>query len=569
MERIQGIDWSAGLRGPAAPHGAMATKGTAFVGQGCTTCATAAGPTPARRELAADPGSAAAGAVDWSAGARSRYPVRNQGGLIGDPQEPVAGKAFAWLGDADPFIHENQGVIWPDGTDWWVCYPDLRWGTFEDNNDEFDATVANPGRSTHEFVPLASEAAITALVADEAAYEAAVAAGDVNAMAPQEPFTVRLLLAVSSDGVNWVKTGMVVANHASVPCLAVEDGVLYLFFNILRSGIGSFTSASDDPDHQVDRNGTLGKDERTTPMAVASTTNLVNWAYRLIGDQGKGITYALDSTKADPDTILSGVDPSVVPAHGPDVNDGWYLYFTLWKSTGTGTYMAATGRLSDTISDGAGWKFRNDGDVIFPTPTDYAAGYAAADPTVLWVQSPTFGGYYQYYSGDVTDPLTTLGTNWSAQLASDGITVLSQTKYEQRCGVPSAVTGKVPGLLLSNGVEGAGPYGGHAWYGFVQDRDNGDYIVRLFMDEAGSVTTADPCEAILVVDRDYEHENVKDPAVVKFGDCYVMVYVSGIPLRSKSLRKLDVADTLGIFVPPQINLVGPPPDVIRPRPWWL
>ena len=37
------------------------------------------------------------------------------------------------------------------------------------------------------------------------------------------------------------------------------------------------------------------------------------------------------------------------------------------------------------------------------------------------------------------------------------------------------------------------------------------------------------CTTIVTVDRPYERENIRDAAVVQFGECWVMVYVTSIP----------------------------------------
>lgn len=574
MLRIKPIDWSEAALG--GHHAIVA--GSAQDGATCVACST---PRVGRGQVALQ-------------GSRMRQ-LGN--GIVEESRQGSALRAEARVGPtngahverapmASPALLGPDAVVIERGypgpyTDddvvvlpgWVYCYPAVLWpGALDgtDNEDEFDAVVHNIGRSVHEFVPTPSSKVVV----------------PPNA---QDPATGRLLLAISSDGVTWVKTGLVVANHVGVPCLAVENGILYLFFNIARDGFYSFSSVADSPEEQMDAAGLKGHDLRPTPMAMAYTSDLLHWSYRLIGDHRNGIEYAADPLGPDPEDFLSANDPSVVAAHGTDPNDAWNLYFTLHKSTGYASHMASAGSLWPTVFDGAEWLYRNNGKPVFPTEANVALGDGAEDPTVLWIQSPTYGGYYQYYSGNVTDP-TNLGTNWSARLNADGVTIVSSTTLEQRCGAPDRNTKKVAGLLMANGLEGTAANGDHAWYGFVQDNDDGNYLVRLELDEAGNVLTVDPCAPLMVVDKTYEYEHLKDPAVVKFGGCYVMVYSTSIPSilppeeeeeaeeeaeqPSFTLNAPEIGDI--ISPDPQIHgtrlpvpLFHPPISWQRPiRPWW-
>ncbi len=133
-----------------------------------------------------------------------------------------------------------------------------------------------------------------------------------------EPARSRLLLAVSSDGVHWQKTGLVLANHAAVPAFAIEDGVLYLFFNASANElrlIGPHPPA-------------LGAG--SSPICVAYTTDLVRWTYRVLGHVPGGI--AVNVTELPIGTSTEAHDPCVTPK----AEGGWWLFYTLHWMQATG-----------------------------------------------------------------------------------------------------------------------------------------------------------------------------------------------------------------------------------------
>ena len=102
------------------------------------------------------------------------------------------------------------------------------------------------------------------------------------------------------------------------------------------------------------------------------------------------------------------------------------------------------------------------------------------------------------------------------------------------------------------------------WYGFVTDA-GGNYIIAPLITASGAFAGSNPCQPVLVQDRDYEPVNVKDAAVARFGDCYVMVYVSGIPpLPPGPVRRFAPAGGGVHFGYPGPDVGVHDPDVVLP-----
>jgi hypothetical protein len=394
---------------------------------------------------------------------------------------------------------------------WESCFPALALA-MPGGNESFNARALFPGASAQEFQPTLSPRGLSP-----------------PPLSSVGPGANRLLLAVSPDGRTWTKTGEIVANYADVPALAVEDGVLYLFFNVVRQGCfdASGTALGPDPN------------QRNTPLAVAWTTDLVHWTYRLLGDQGAGLQYTrtFPAAAGSSEYYYQAMDPCVVRAKAPaTAGDHWFLYFTLALDTqGTGpmyaSYIAGAARLSDFQ-----WTQRNNGNQVFPDPT---TTHEAKDPNVLWIDTGGGGGYYQYYAGGEEDPATgyQTGRNWTCSFQADGTTRITTSD--------DVITVPCQGdySMMSNGMDFARPSTGrHGWHAFVND-PSGNYIIATTLDAAGNFvagTDATSCVPLLVRDRSYEQGGVKDATVVRFRGCYVMVYVSGIPTAAYPGRSESV-----------------------------
>ncbi len=415
----------------------------------------------------------------------------------------------------------NAPVLSPaDTVLWGKCFPELarKWAAHAAEGESFDATPTPPVRA-HEIVPERSDIA-------ESRSWTTVEGGVVKY---PEPVAVRLMLAVSWDGVHWTKTGEVIANHGSVPALAVEDGVLYLFFNTSRREIAAAFTAADM--------AAVDPDPRPTPLAVAYTTDLVNWTYRLIGDHGAGITYTISAEHpAAPD--MQALDPSVLRNPNAGSAEAWFLYFTLRESLPAErarTHLATAARLSDFA-----WTHGNAGEPVFPPLHNFKSGDSAEDPSVFWVEE---GGYFQYISGRTDSNPPSI---WSVLLDVDGVTPLNPGLHLPWAGglEDNFVTATCGGLsvALSNPLRDEG--GLIRWFGFTNEAAveaslvsalvpvedlSAAHLIWAPADIEGLDGSGTACSPVLVVDRDYESHGVKDAAVAQFGNCYVMVYVTAIP----------------------------------------
>ncbi len=366
------------------------------------------------------------------------------------------------------------------------------------------------------------------------------------------PASDRLCLAVSRDGRTWVKTGLVIMDGASVPCVAVEDGTLYVFFNCVT----------------YDATGTP-----SLHLSVATTGDLYTWTYyHLSGDSTPGMdfqtlptsTYTDDEridsdgdgvlgpgVDADGDGIYeqNGIDveswdvgapadPSVVPAPG----GGWYLFVTLMRAVGSGpgaavdgadTFMFQAARLDDFL-----WVIANMDSRVFPTSASESADHAVAayDPNVLWV-----GSTLQYFAsaGD-RGPIGNYDVELSID-ASDVVTIGRESSVRELWSgtVDGTVVGPDAFVRLSNGADlGTWFFPELVYYGFVQDASlrfivsytydwwaawfgTGSWSSMWVIDNAGA--------PLLVPDRDYEGGFVMDAAVTKFKECFVMVYTAQVP----------------------------------------
>jgi hypothetical protein len=430
-------------------------------------------------------------------------------------------------GSGLPTLQGSGGSGLPTPQDWRDCYPNLAAALVDDGDTEFDARSESLAPE-HGFRPEPSSTA-------RGVYDDA-----------KEPESGRILLAVSGDGVTWKKTGQVIVNHGGVPCLAVEGGVLYLFFCVtrpqkLKGGWGVY-----DEEDSIDVGGNNGL--RPTPLAVASTTDLVSWSYRLIGDEGKGFKYEkLDEEEVEK---MSANDPSVVEAdtaYTEYPTDNWYLYYALHYTDPdavadsldpSAILVAAAERLSDFkwVTRRAG---NANGPIVFPNDKD-AAGLAeqtwetndpvrAEDPSV--VHNIGSSDSYRMFAGGNRPKY-----NWRAKTDAqgEGVSDGDWGEFQQTCGDGETI-------LMNNGL--APEHAGEdlTWYASVipSGEDQAQSIIRVTVDADGAFTSGTGstggCRTVLEGDKNYEFRGIHEAAVAKFRGCWVMAYTTGIPLGSGSL----------------------------------
>jgi hypothetical protein len=418
---------------------------------------------------------------------------------------------------------EGGGITIPG--DWRDCYPDLAAALVNDGNTAFDASGS--AAPEHGFVPEPSSTACRAYKDDV-----------------REPKSGRILLAISGDGVTWKKTGQVIVNHGSVPCLAVEGGVLYLFCCVTRPREFNGRWGVDDAD---DAYGASDENKaRPTPLAVAYTSDLVHWVYRLIGDEGKGFKYEkFNDTINDDPYRMSANDPSVVQAdtrYTEESTDNWLLYYALHYSRGedggadldpAGILVAAAERLSDFE-----WETRRasnpNGRIVFPNPKDDPTldGKARAEDPSVVQNLASSDGYRMFAGGNASE------YNWRVKVGDDGEVVPpdSWDEFQETCDDGGT-------LLMNNGLAPEHVGEDLTWYASVipSGERQAQSIIRVTVDADGNITVGD-CRVLLEEDRPYEHEGIHEAAVAKFRGCWVMAYTTSIPLSPVSVPGLGGPD---------------------------
>ena len=339
-----------------------------------------------------------------------------------------------------------------------------------------------------------------------------------------EPATTRLMLAISTDGVRWTKTGLVVANCGSVPALAVEDDVLYLYYQGLRGDAKSPGMMRD----------VAGDDLAGTPgsvICVASSRDLLNWTYRVIGDDGVGIEYGPDAPAPN------AADPSVVRGTA-----GWLLYYTLhWDELGraacgedptfpykrAATFVADAARLDDFY-----WTQR--AARVFPVNVHEAS---AEDPSVLMVHLRDGTYFYQYAAAWIAaapDAPTGSPSGWLAMLDADGQSLLAYESIRPTCSDREV---RLDNPLLPEVVvrkDGTSV----TWLASVRDPNDKafePYTITVAVTPAectaGAVSTdgGSACAPVLEADEPYEVGGIFGTATAMLMGCYVMVYQTGVP----------------------------------------
>ena len=273
-----------------------------------------------------------------------------------------------------------------------------------------------------------------------------------------EPANTRLLLAMSDDGVRWYKTGLVIANHGGVSCVAVEDGVLYVFFNSTRvqmspapGAVLATTGVADDV------------------LSMAYTADLRTWSYRMIGATDdvtkgvRGIQYnRVGAGGDDSDTRPNAADPSVVRnADGT----GWQLFYTLRWSGQSATFVADSPRL-----DALPWVQEN-GRVFPVTMVDGNT----EDPSLTQVRWPDGTITYQYAAAFSAGAGGGSALNWLVTLDSLLNVVGSAVQIATYCGGheirldnPHGQDSSV-GLAVGGHWPTAGPTESVRWYASVMD----------------------------------------------------------------------------------------------------
>jgi hypothetical protein len=422
------------------------------------------------------------------------------------------------LGLATP----SAGSGLPTPQDWRDCYPDLAAALVDDGDTAFDARSSSTA-DDHGFLPQPSS----------------TACGDYDEV--HEPESGRILLAVSGDGVTWKKTGQVIVNHGSVPCLAVEGGVLYLFFCVTRPpmfnrGWGHFGRDGwgvYDMDDRMGEGADLYNGLRPTPLAVAYTSDLVDWVYRLIGDEGKGFKYAdLDDENKDL-YKMSANDPSVVEADdAEDPTHKWYLYYALHDEGGSGgqdpsaILVAGTERLSDFNWVTLPRTSHASGLIVFPNPDDdptLASTYRAEDPSVL--RNVRSSDSYRMFAGG-NEPKN----NWRVKTDASGEVVSAGDwdQFQETCDEGETI-------LMNNGLAPENVGDDLTWFASVipSGEDQARSIIRVTVDGDGAFTSGTGstggCRTVLEGDKVYEHGGIHEAAVAKFRGCWVMAYTTGIP----------------------------------------
>jgi hypothetical protein len=416
-------------------------------------------------------------------------------------------------GSGLPTLQGSGGSGLPTPQDWRDCYPNLAAALVDDGDTEFDAR-SDSLAPEHGFRPEPSSTA-------RGVYDDA-----------KEPESGRILLAVSGDGVTWKKTGQVIVNHGGVPCLAVEGGVLYLFFCVtrpqkLKGGWGVY-----DEEDSIDVGGNNGL--RPTPLAVASTTDLVSWSYRLIGDHGKGFTYEPMDYPNDNPAKMSANDPSVVEADDAvDPTHRWYLYYALHYEGGSGgqdpsaILVAGAERLSDFNWVTLPRTSHESGLFVFPNPDDDStieSTYRAEDPSVLRnVRSSD--SYRMFAGGNEQKKNWRVKTDASGEVVAEG----DWDQFQETCDEGDTI-------LMNNGLAPENVGDDLTWFASVipSGEDQARSIIRVAVDGDGAFTSGTGstggCRTVLEEDKAYEYRGIHEAAVAKFRGCWVMAYTTGIPL---------------------------------------
>lgn len=352
-----------------------------------------------------------------------------------------------------------------------------------------------------------------------------------------DPVGYRLMLAISSDGEAWEKTGMVIVSQASVPCLAVEDNevgeeTLYLFFLTSRGAIKAFYNDNDSA-------AILGLDAegsaiRTTPLAVAYTTDLLAWTYRLLDCEEAGFYYPeLDYTGLDP-RQYSANDPSVVRATGvtpdeiehPGMGYQWMMYYTIHYGSPDASGVAPAIILvafAQHLYDFE-WTTGNDGVPVMPPAGAFGddPDAKAEDPSAAPLEMAAGAGGYLMFAGGNRS-----GYNWAAGL-SDGVTAGSWDEIQEICDGSDGTT--VDTIIMNNAVDAPGTSLDLTWIA-AAGGDLERYIISLpFPTFASGTADTGGCVPILEQESDYpyEYNGIREAAVARFRNCWVMVYVTGI-----------------------------------------
>ena len=123
-----------------------------------------------------------------------------------------------------------------------------------------------------------------------------------------------------------------------------------------------------------------------------------------------------------------------------------------------------------------------------------------------------------------------------------------------------------------------------AWYGFQAEHGRDNYLIAPIVDsapgDAGHLSSGvdgvgDPCRPVMEMDRTYEQDGIKDPALAKFKGCYVMAYTTEIPAAEDEATPgyMDLLPDPG-EVPRDLpalralpGLVGLAPDFVPPT--WI
>ncbi|MGQ9651750.1 MAG: hypothetical protein ACUVXJ_16730 [Phycisphaerae bacterium] len=166
------------------------------------------------------------------------------------------------------------------------------------------------------------------------------------------PWNNRLRVATSSDGMNWTRTGVTLADQADVPCCLVVDGTLWVFFVIWQDATGS-------PD-------------LTNTTVAACSRDLVRWVYRKLEFAGLPQGYT-----------PTPVDPTVVACNG-----GYRMYFTLGPQPARETEKPHT--FSATSTDLIHWTYEGE---------RYDRGNKEVlDPNLLWIDD-----HYEFFAGGTAE----------------------------------------------------------------------------------------------------------------------------------------------------------------------
>ncbi len=461
---------------------------------------------------------------------------------------------LAFDGDYENGIRSVANESWPS---WAGAIAEM----LEEAEDEI---LANLAKLFH--LPPAPLPAVDELLFDPWS-SANVEANLPSASRKGSPASDRLCLAVSSDGRNWIKTGVILMDGASVPCLAVEtdaDGeeTLHLYFNC-----ATYEYEADGV--TLKRNGE-GEPDGAPHLSVATTTDLVSWTYRHLTRPPKG-TDRTDFTgvqKYDPVSpevewwdISQPMDPSV--AARP--SGGWWMFVTLTRrfgdplaaaddptagKDGADTFVLYADRLDDFT-----WDVSNKASRVFPTD-DMEAAYggssvSAIDPTVfendgqiMYFSNP--GSIDAEYNWDEILKESTGDTvivDWGRSF-SDTWTGYLGGSYSEDIPVMVSNAAKIeetdpddPTLTVTSTV----------LYAFAQNTTTGargilSYTFDAFLKRPGATAGDDPSDGlkewivdnggdlILTASQAFEGEYVMDAAVAAFKGCYVMVYTAQVPL---------------------------------------